>query len=127
MIDIKKYKSQITSTVNKSMGDIRKEQSRQVIDCTFPNDPNYKKVRVLTTDGWDVYDAKYQHHTDPSISKDVVDYYIQFKSGIQFPIGTYVIIPGDHDNTLETWEEQVEWFKLDNRLEHQRKGDRPQL
>ena len=127
MLDIKKYKSQLSSTVNQSFGDMRKKQSRQIIDATFPNDPNYKKVRVLTSEGQKVYDAKYQHHSNPSISKDVVDQYIQFKSGVQFPIGTYVIIPGEHDEILETQEDQVKQFKADNRIKHIRNGDRPQL
>lgn len=74
-------------------------QTRQIADFvindTFTNDAAYKRVRVLTSDGWIWCDAKYQKHTTPSILKDEVDYYLQFRPKTHFKLGTYVIVPDD--------------------------------
>mgnify|MGYP004596765991 CR=1 FL=1 len=47
-------------------------------------------------------DAKYVFHQDQSISKDAVDWYLQFRPGVEFPIGTIVIVPDDNDTVLHT-------------------------
>lgn len=72
-----------------------KVQSDLIMDATFTRDPAYKKVYILTKDGWKWEDAKYQTHSAPSIQKDPVDYYLQFRPKTHYPVGSYVIVPDD--------------------------------
>lgn len=81
-------------------GDVRLKQSEDIINATFTEDPTYKKVYVLTTDGWQWEDAKYQQHSTESLSKDAVDYYLQFRPGIKYEVGTYVLVPDESSTEL---------------------------
>lgn len=81
------------------------KQSDMIIDATFTRDPAYRKV-FLTHAPSDIYnvsyDAKYLVNSYYNITKDEVDYYIQFRPHVQVPIGSYVDIPDDND-VLERW------------------------
>lgn len=94
MITQTNYK-QLLSSRGTTQGEIRKKQSDYLMDSTFTRDVAYKKVYVLTPNGWIFTDAKYQTHTAQSIAKDAVDYYLQFRPSVHFPIGSYVIVPDD--------------------------------
>lgn len=93
-MNIKQYKNYLSSHGG-TMGQIKRNQSDTLMNSTFTYDPAYKKVYILTKDGWRWEDAKYQTHSTPSISKDPVDYYLQFRPKVHYPIGSYVIIPDD--------------------------------
>lgn len=82
----------------KHMGEVLKKQSDIIMDKTFKNDIAY---RVCYIDGKPV-DAKYIVYTYYSISKDAVDYHLQFRPGVHYPIGTYVDVPDD-TNTYNRW------------------------
>lgn len=84
-----------------------KVQSDLIMDATFTRDPNYKKVYILTKDGWKWEDAKYQTHSAPSIQKDPVDYYLQFRPKTHYPIGSYVIVPDDTNANINLTEEEL--------------------
>lgn len=73
------------------MGDALKKQSDMIMDKTFKNDIAY---RVCYIEGKPV-DAKYIVHTYYTISKDAVDYHLQFRPGVHYPIGTYIDVPDD--------------------------------
>ena len=106
MIDFEGYKFYLSNKGN-SLGDVRRRQSEGVISYTFKNDPNYKRVYILAEDGWKYEDVKYQLHTTESISKDSVDYYIQFRPGVHYPIGSYVIIPDDTSPEINLTDEEL--------------------
>ncbi len=80
------------------MGETLKNQSDTIMNETFTNDIAY---RLCYIDGYSV-DAKYIVHTYYSISKDAVDYHLQFRPGVHYPLGTYVDIPDD-TNTYNRW------------------------
>lgn len=90
------YKSYLASEGN-TLSQVKRNESDIVINQTFTADAAYKKVYILTQNGWKFEDAKYQIHTTPSILKDAVDYYLQFRPKIHYPIGSYVFIPDDTD------------------------------
>lgn len=90
------YKSYLASEGN-TLSQVKRNESDIVINQTFTADTAYKKVYILTQNGWKFEDAKYQIHTTPSILKDAVDYYLQFRPKIHYPIGSYVFIPDDTD------------------------------
>ena len=94
MITMDMYRNHLASHGN-NLSEIRKNQSIDIFDSTFTGDVSYKKVYVLTKDGWKYEDAKYQVHSAPSILKDAVDYYLQFRPKVHYPIGTYVFVPDD--------------------------------
>lgn len=96
MITAEMYKSYLASEGN-TLSQIKRNESDIVINQTFTADAAYKKVYILTQNGWKFEDAKYQIHTTPSILKDAVDYYLQFRPKIHYPIGSYVFIPDDND------------------------------
>lgn len=73
------------------MGEVLKKQSDMIMDQTFTNDIAYRKCFI---DGEPV-DAKYITYTYYSISKDAVDYHLQFRPGVHYPIGKYVDVPDD--------------------------------
>lgn len=93
-MNINEYKT-LLSSQGSNLGQIRKNKSDFLMNQTFTGDPEYKKVYILTKNGWKYEDAKYQVHTTPSILKDAVDYYLQFRPKVHYPIGTYVIVPDD--------------------------------
>lgn len=106
MISTKMYKQYLSSKGN-TLGAIRKNQSIDVIEKTFTGDPTYKRVYVLTKNGWQFVDAKYQFHTASSIVKDDVDYYLQFRHGQHFPIGSYVIVPDETNSEINLTKEEL--------------------
>ena len=126
MITREMYKSWLAEG-GQTLGNIRKNNSQDIINSTFTNDPSYKQVRVLTRQGQKIMDAKYVFHQDQSISKDAVDWYLQFRPGVEFPIGTIVIVPDDNDTMLHTQDEEKDWFKTANLDEHEQRGERTQL
>lgn len=95
MITLDSYSSIIGNNGN-IYGNIRKSQSDWIMDDTFTHDVSYKKVYILDPEnGWKYEDARYQKHATISILRDDVDYYLQFRPKIHYPIGTYVFIPND--------------------------------
>lgn len=78
-----------------TLGEIRKKNSDMLMDIGFKDDISYRKVYILSKDGWKYEDARYQKHAALSILRDEVDYYLQFRPNIHYPIGTYVFIPDD--------------------------------
>ena len=76
------------------MGEALKKQSDMIMNETFKNDIQYKLCYI---DGQPV-DAKYITYTYYSISKDAVDYHLQFRPGVHYPIGKYIDIPDDVGN-----------------------------
>lgn len=88
MLDL--YKRRLAAS-GSSMGQALKNQSDMIMDNTFTRDIAY---RLCYIDGNPV-DAKYIVHTYYNISKDAVDYHLQFRPKIHYPIGTYVDVPDD--------------------------------
>lgn len=123
-MDYNTYKTTLLSG-NSTIAGVKRNQSDDIMNITFKSDPTYKKVRVLTDDGWTWQDAKYQKHTTPSILKDNVDYYLQFRPKTHFKIGTYVIVPDDtspHINTPENpfdqpVSERTQWWLIVGRTD----------
>lgn len=75
---------------------VRRNHSDMIMNATFTGDIGYKKVYILDKDnGWHYEDAKYSKHATPSILKDAVDNYLQFRPKVHYPVGTYVFIPDD--------------------------------
>ena len=105
-MNINQYKNYLSSHGN-TMGQIKRNQSDVLMNSTFTYDPSYKKVYVLTKDGWKWEDAKYQAHSAPSISKDAVDYYLQFRPKVHYPIGSYVIVPDDTSPDINLNKEEL--------------------
>ena len=110
MISLETYKKSLSSRGN-NIAEITRHQSDMIINTTFTHDPAYKKVYILTKDGWLWEDAKYQFHSAQSLAKDSVDYYLQFRPNVHYPIGSYVIIPDDTSSKINlTTEELVNPF-----------------
>lgn len=84
------YKKRVSAT-GTFMGEALKKQADAIMNATFTRDIAYRKCFI---DGEPV-DAKYLVHTYYTISKDAVDYHIQFRPGVHYPIGTYIDIPDD--------------------------------
>lgn len=93
-MDIQSYRKFLSSH-GSNLGQVKRNQANEIINNTFTIDPTYKQVYILTPDGWKFEDAKYQFHTAHSILKDAVDYYLQFRPHVHYPIGSYVIVPDD--------------------------------
>lgn len=91
------YRKRLTAQ-GRYMGEVLKNQSDVIMNETFTNDIAY---RLCYIDGKPV-DAKYIVYTYYSISSDAVDYHLQFRPGVHYPIGTYVDIPDD-TNTYNRW------------------------
>ena len=94
MLNSTSYRS-FLSNQGVNLSQIRKNQTNMVINATWTDDPTYKRVYILTKDGWKWEDAKYQFHFAQTVSKDDVDYYIQFRPGVHYPIGSYILVPDD--------------------------------
>ena len=99
MISAEMYKSHLAS-YGSNLSQIKRTQSDMIINSTFTADAQYKRVYVLTRNGWKWEDAKYQRHSKLSILKDAVDYYIQFRPKVHYSIGTFLFIPDDTDFNL---------------------------
>lgn len=106
MITVNSFKKSL-SRQGRNLAQIRKKQSDEIMNQTFADDPTYKRVYILTKDGWKFEDAKYQYHSAQSISKDEVDYYLQFRPKVHYPIGSYVIVPDDTDFEINLTEEEL--------------------
>lgn len=85
----------------------RRNQSDMIMNATFTGDIGYKKVYILDKEeGWHYEDAKYSKHATPSILKDAVDNYLQFRPKVHYPVGTYVFIPDDTSFDLDFDEDE---------------------
>lgn len=104
-MNITSYKNYLSNRGN-TLGQVKRTQSDVIMNNTFTLDPTYKKVYILTKEGWKWEDAKYQFHSAPSISKDAVDYYLQFRPKVHYPVGSYVIVPDDNDFDVNLSEEE---------------------
>ena len=104
-MNITSYKNYLSSRGN-NLAQVKRLQSDQIVNNTFTADPTYKKVYILTKDGWKWEDAKYQFHTAPSVAKDAVDYYLQFRPKVHYPVGSYVIVPDDTDFDINLSDEE---------------------
>ena len=106
-MNITSYKNYLSSRGN-NLSQVKRTQSDVVMNNTFTLDPTYKKVYILTKDGWKWEDAKYQFHTAPSISKDAVDYYLQFRPKVHYPVGSYVIVPDDTNFDINLSDSEID-------------------
>lgn len=106
-MNIASYKKYLSSR-GTTLGEVKRKQSDNIINNTFTLDSSYKKVYILTKDGWKWEDAKYQTHSAQSISKDPVDYYLQFRPKTHYPIGSYVIVPDDTSSGVNLTEEELD-------------------
>lgn len=94
------YKSMLTSR-GKNLSQARRNQSDMIMNATFTGDTGYKRVYILDPErGWHYEDAKYSKHATVSILKDAVDYYLQFRPKVHYPIGVYVFIPDDTSDDI---------------------------
>lgn len=105
-MDFLSYQEVLKSRGN-NLAQARRIQSDKNINATFTSDPAYKRVYILTKNGWKFEDAKYQFHSTPSISKDPVDYYLQFRPKVHYPIGSYVFIPDDTNFEINLTEAEL--------------------
>lgn len=84
-----------------SLGEIRKSDAEDLINASFTGDVGYKRVYILDpVKGWHYTDAQYSKHATQSILKDDVDYYLQFRPHVHYPVGTYVFIPNDKSREI---------------------------
>ena len=115
MITSDMYKTML-NVKGKNLSQVRQYNSAMVMNATFTGDIGYKRVYILDKEeGWKYEDAKYSKHATPSILKDAVDYYLQFRPRVHYPVGTYVFIPNDMDYNIGFEEEDpVDPFKDEN-------------
>ena len=115
MITSDMYKS-VLNIKGRNLSQVRQYNSAMVMNATFTGDIGYKRVYILDKEeGWKYEDAKYSKHATPSILKDAVDYYLQFRPRVHYPVGTYVFIPNDMDYNIGFEEEDpVDPFKDEN-------------
>lgn len=100
MITQDMYKSMLTSR-GRNLSQARRNQSDVIMNATFTGDTGYKRVYILDPErGWHYEDAKYSKHVTVSILKDAVDYYLQFRPKVHYPIGVYVFIPDDASDDI---------------------------
>lgn len=100
MITQDMYKSMLTSR-GRNLSQARRNQSDMIMNATFTGDTGYKRVYILDPErGWHYEDAKYSKHATVSILKDAVDYYLQFRPKVHYPIGVYVFIPDDTSDDI---------------------------
>ena len=90
-----------------NLAQARRHQSDMVLNSTWYSDPTYKRAYILTQEGWKWEDIKYQYHQSQSVAKDNVDYYLQFRPKVHYPIGTYIIIPDDTSPELNLTKEEL--------------------
>ncbi len=82
-----------------SMSQALRDQSDMIMNSTFERDPAFRRVKI---NGQEV-DAKYKVHTYQSVTSwDSVDFYLQFRPGVNYDPGTYVDVP-DRDGKYERW------------------------
>ena len=107
MLQLSSYKTYLQNRGG-NLSQIKRNQSDVIINNSFTLDPTYKKVYILTKDGWKWDDAKYQFHTAPSISKDAVDYYLQFRPKVHYPVGSYIIVPDDTSSDVNLVGDEID-------------------
>lgn len=111
MITVTEYNNFLRAN-GKHLGEVRKNQSDMIMNATFTGDIGYRRVYILDPEeGWKFVDAKFAKHSNPTIIKDQVDSYLQFRPKVHFPVGTYVFIPDDTS------------YELDINFEHPFQGD----
>ena len=110
MVTAEMYKNYLSS-YGSNLAQVKKNQSDAIMNNSFTADAQYKRVYILTKDGWKWEDAKYQRHAKLSILKDAVDYYLQFRPKVHYPIGSYVFVPDDTDFDIN-----ISGHELDNPL-----------
>lgn len=111
MITVNEYNNYLRAN-GKHLGEVRKNQSDMIMNATFTGDIGYRRVYILDPkEGWKFVDAKFAKHSNPTIIKDQVDSYLQFRPKVHFPVGTYVFIPDDTS------------YELDINFEHPFQGD----
>ena len=81
-----------------NMSKALRNQADMIMNATFDRDPSFRKVFIR---GEEV-DAKYLVHSYSSLSSDAVDYYVQFRPGVEYNIGEYIDIPNRNDD-YERW------------------------
>ena len=101
MITQSDYASLLRSK-GKHLGEVRKNRSDDIMNATFTGDIGFRRVYILDPKrGWHYEDAKFARHSAPTIIKDQVDSYLQFRPKIHYPVGTYVFIPDDTSYKLK--------------------------
>lgn len=96
MVTAEMYKNHLLAQ-GSNLSQIKRTQSDSVINSAFTADAQYKRVYILTRDGWKWEDTHYSRHSKLSILKDAVDYYLQFRPKVHYPVGSYVFVPDDTD------------------------------
>lgn len=75
-----------------------KQQSTNIREATFTQHTGYMRVQVNGIE----YDAHFTPSTEFSANKNEGSYFIEFRHGVEFPMGTYVWIPNEYKG-LEPW------------------------
>lgn len=108
MPTLKDYRK-ILSVNGDTLADIRKEQSDRNINISFAVDAHqYKKVLILTVDGWKWEEIHFSRHNKQSIASDDQDYFVDFRPKVHYPVGSYMIIPDDTSPKLNLSDEELE-------------------
>lgn len=95
MITLDMYKQSLDSR-GQNLAQVRLNDATDLMNISFTEDIGYKRVYILNKDkGWVYEDAKFSKHGVPSILKDAIDVYLQFRPKVHYPIGTYVFIADD--------------------------------
>lgn len=102
-----KWYNQYLKSRGDNLAQVRRNQSDMIINQTWTGDPTYKRAYVLTKNGWKWEDVKYQFHQSQSITRGNVDYYLQFRPGVHYPVGTYVLIPNGKNTELNLTQEEL--------------------
>ena len=63
MVTAEMYKNYLSS-YGSNLAQVKKNQSDVIMNNSFTADAQYKRVYILTKDGWKWEDAKYQRHAD---------------------------------------------------------------
>lgn len=95
MFNIQKKRHQLTGT---NIAQAHRNQAELLFNETFCNDPAYM-IAYINDKPVDIH---YYRHIAVSISADRVDYYVQFRPHVKYPLGTYIDIP-DEDDQLNRW------------------------
>lgn len=106
MITVDMYKDFLLKE-GRNTAEVKKNRADLITNVSFTTDTSYKKVYILSKDGWKFEDAKYTTHSKPSILKDAVDYYLQFRPKTHYPIGTYVFVPDDREFDINLSENEL--------------------
>ena len=61
MVTAEMYKNYLSS-YGSNLAQVKKNQSDAIMNNSFTADAQYKRVYILTKDGWKWEDAKYQRH-----------------------------------------------------------------